>query len=294
MALKAIRQQMIEDGLSRRTVNGDMGCIKRVFKWAVAEELLPSDIHQSLAVVPGLRKDRSAARELEPILPVEDAIVDTTLPHLPEVVADMVRLQRLTACRPAELCMIRPCDIDRNSDPWRYLPESHKTQYLGRERLIFIGPRGQDILLRYLARGAEAYCFRPCDSEAKRRAAAHAARQTPLSCGNVPGSNQRRKPKHQPGQSYNVDAYRRAIHRACDKAFPAPADIADDPTKLAKWQSEHRWSPNQLRHSAATEIRRRFGLEAAQTVLGHSTADVTQVYAERDNALAARVAIEAG
>jgi site-specific recombinase XerC len=49
------------------------------------------------------------------------------------------------------------------------------------------------------------------------------------------------------------------------------------------------WSPNQLRHSAATEIGRQFGLEAAQVVLGHSRADVTQVYAERDFARAKEI-----
>ena len=54
------------------------------------------------------------------------------------------------------------------------------------------------------------------------------------------------------------------------------------------------WHPNQLRHTAATEVRRRFGLEAAQVLLGHSKADVTQMYAERDDALAERVAREVG
>ena len=54
------------------------------------------------------------------------------------------------------------------------------------------------------------------------------------------------------------------------------------------------WRPNRLRHSRATEIRRRYGLEAAQVALGHSRADVTQVYAERDLALAERVAREIG
>ena len=49
------------------------------------------------------------------------------------------------------------------------------------------------------------------------------------------------------------------------------------------------WHPNQLRHSAATMIRKEFGLEAAQVILGHSRADVTQVYAERDNAKALEV-----
>ena len=52
--------------------------------------------------------------------------------------------------------------------------------------------------------------------------------------------------------------------------------------ELARWQSDKRWSPNQLRHTAATRIRKQFGLEAAQVILGHAAADVTQVYAERD------------
>ena len=57
----------------------------------------------------------------------------------------------------------------------------------------------------------------------------------------------------------------------------------------AEWRAKYCWSPNQLRHAAGTEVRRQFGLEAAQVVLGHSKADVTQVYAERDQALAAEI-----
>ena len=52
--------------------------------------------------------------------------------------------------------------------------------------------------------------------------------------------------------------------------------------------------PNQLRHLFATEVRKAHGLEAAQVLLGHSRADVTQVYAERNLTLAARVANEIG
>jgi integrase len=54
------------------------------------------------------------------------------------------------------------------------------------------------------------------------------------------------------------------------------------------------WHPNQLRHSAATEFRAKFGLEAAQVLLGHSRADVTQVYAERDLEKARAVARKIG
>jgi site-specific recombinase XerC len=57
----------------------------------------------------------------------------------------------------------------------------------------------------------------------------------------------------------------------------------------AEWRAKHCWSPNQLRHAAGTDVRRQYGLEAAQVILGHAKADVTQVYAERDQALAAEV-----
>ena len=52
---------------------------------------------------------------------------------------------------------------------------------------------------------------------------------------------------------------------------------------MRAWRHEHRWHPHQLRHNAATNLRREFGLEAAQLALGHSSALVTDaVYAERD------------
>jgi integrase len=212
----------------------------------------------------------------------------------------MVRLQRLAGMRPAEVCIIRPCDIDQTADVWLYRPAHHKTEHTGKDRTVPLGPKSQEILLRYLARDPEAYCFRPCDSETKRRAEQHAARITPLGYGNRPGSNRVRKPIRTAGERYSSARYRRAIQRACDRAFPHPlvdeaagADLARS-CEMHEWKVAHRWSPNQLRHSAATEIRRRFGLEAAQVVLGHSSMEVTQVYAERDLRRAYEVAREIG
>ncbi|MEX2169982.1 MAG: site-specific integrase [Pirellulales bacterium] len=307
LALKSIRQRMIDQGWSRRYINDQVDRIRRMFKWAVGEQLLPVEVHQSLAVVPGLRRGRS---EADPVKPVEAATVDATLAHLPDVVADMVRVQRFTGCRPAELCQIRPCDVDQSGEVWQFRPKSHKTEHAERYRVVFIGPQAQSVLLRYLARDHQAYCFRPQDSEAKRRAVMHATRKTPLSCGNRPGTNRSRRPKRPPGEAYTAESYRRAIHRACDKAFPAPEQLAQrsketerawnerltdaQRKQLAEWQSAHRWSPNQLRHAAATEIRKQFGLEAAQVLLGHATANVTQIYAERDLAKGVEVARKIG
>ena len=123
---KLVRQAMVQDGLSRMYIEGSMARIKRMFRWAASEELLPVAIYQALSTVPGLRKGRSEAREPAPVLPVDEETVQATLPHLPPVVAEMVRLQRLTGCRPGEVCKIRPCDFDTSGEVWSYRPESHK------------------------------------------------------------------------------------------------------------------------------------------------------------------------
>ncbi len=274
--LKAVRQVWIDAGNSRSYINKKVERVRRVFCWGVEEELVPAEVYHALAAVAHLKCGRTEAKETAPVEPVADAIVEATLPHLPEVVADMVQFQRLTGCRPGELCILRPCDVDRGGEVWLYKPSYHKTEHHGKQRVICIGPRAQDILRKYLLRPHDVPCFSPRDSEARRRFLANQARKTPLSCGNKPGTNRKRNPKVRPGERYTVDSYRRAIHRACEKA------------KIEKW------SPNRLRHTAATEIRRTFDIEAARTVLGHSTAAVTEIYAERDLQKAIEVAKQIG
>jgi len=275
-ALRAHRERLVAEGLSRGYVNKQVAHIKRMFKWAVSEELVPVTVFQTLSTVSGLRKGRSDAKETEPVLPVSDEIISETVPLLPEIVADMVRFQRLTGCRPAEVCSIRPSDVDRSGDVWIYSPGSHKTEHHGKDRQIFIGPRAQEVLQRYLLRDTKQYCFRPCDSEADRLATQHAARKTPMSCGNRPKPFANKNRKRPPGQQYSTGSYCRAIHYACRRA------------------GIEKWSPNRLRHTAATEVRREFGLEGAQIILGHSQANVTQVYAERDQTKGVDIARQIG
>ncbi len=47
--------------------------------------------------------------------------------------------------------------------------------------------------------------------------------------------------------------------------------------------------PHQLRHNAATALRKEYGIEAARVVLGHRSALVTEIYAEMDRTKAAEV-----
>jgi integrase len=151
-------------------------------------------------------------------------------------------------------------------------------------------------------RPTTAYLFSPAEADAERRAILHARRVTPLDQGNAPGTNRKADPKRKPGDRFTTNTYHRAIQYACDRTFPPPDHLAklkedtvdawrnrleeeDRWSEFIAWRQAHRFHPHQLRHNAATELRKVFGLEAAQLTLGHASAQVTDaVYAERDRA----------
>lgn len=274
-ALKAVRAAMVADGLARTTVNNRIRKIKMAFAWAVEEELLPGSVHYALSAVKGIRRGKEGVRETEPVKPVADDHVTATLAQLHEPVRSMVEVQRLTGMRPGEVFVMRTGDIDRTGPIWVYSPRRHKTTNSGKARPIPIGPRAQVALLPWLKADPDAFLFTPAQAIALKVERRKEGRKSPF----TPSQRARRpkaKPKHAPRESYNRAGYLHAITRACDKAGVS------------------RWSPNRLRHSLATEVRKRFGLEATQCVLGHARADVTQVYAERDLATALEVARQIG
>jgi integrase len=278
LALKAVRRAMIESGRCRRLINKDVHRIRAMFRWAASEELYPASQLAGLKAVEPLEAGRSGARDHAPVAPVDEAIVLATLPHLAPRLAAMARLQLLTACRPGEVCSIRPRDVDR-SDPacWVYRPGSHKGQHHGRERVIAIGPKGQAVLTPYLLRNPDDYCFSPHEAVADREAR------------RKQGSGGRKAARPRPGGKYTKDSYRVAIARACDRAFTHPTIVKRrgvplseaEAAELKAWRKAHRWHPHQLRHTAATAIRASYDLEAAQVILGHSKPDTTLIYAER-------------
>jgi integrase len=274
---KSVRQQMIDNGLSRTGINANMKRIVRMFKWCAAEGQLPAAIHDTIRLIPGLKKGRTTARETDAVRPVSDDVVNATLEHLLPVVADMVRVQLLTGCRPGEVCLLTPSMFDRSQKVWTATLAEHKTAHHGHERTIYIGPKAQQILKPYLLRGPNERLFRPSDTARQRRERDHANRTTPLSCGNRPGTHRiRRKPKRTAGDFYITRSYGRAITRA------------------AKKNGVNHWSPNQLRHTRGTLVRKMFGLDAAASILGHSEVGVTQVYAEQDRERAINVAKKIG
>lgn len=313
---KAVRQVMIQSELSRQGVNARMKKVVRAFKWAASEGKLPASVFDTLKLIPSLKLGRTTAPETEPVTPVADEVVEATVGSLSPIVADMVILQRLIGCRPGEVCNLTLASLDRSDDVWIATLTEHKTAHHGHTRKLYVGPKAQAILAPYLFRDDDIHLFRPIDAVALRRQRDAANRTTPMSCGNRPGFKNDRgglkgmRAKKTAGDAYTTESYRRAIHNACDRAFPAPPPLALQPgesdrarrrrlsesqlEELKAWQSEHRWGPNRLRHAKGTEVRKTLGLEAAQVTLGHRKADVTQIYAQRDEELAKRVALAAG
>ena len=151
MSLKTMRRQFLESGLSRETINAYVFVLKQVFHWGSDErEIVPPEVVAAIRTVPALKPGKTTAVEYAEIQPVDDAIVEKTLPYLSQEKQDMVRLQRLICGRPQDVLNMRVCDIDRSGEIWKYTPVTHKTKSRGKIRILPIGPRAQKILLPYL------------------------------------------------------------------------------------------------------------------------------------------------
>jgi integrase len=205
-----------------------------------------------------------------------------------------------TGCRPGEACIIRGCDIDTTGRVWCYRPHGHKTEHHGHKRDIFIGPKGQELIRPWLRTELEAYLFQPREAETARndeRRNKRVSPMTPSQATKRSKSNRKRAPRH----LYTVASYRRAIRRACEVAFGMPDSlrkVTRDETPVDKaerfrhataWRQEHCWHFHQLRHNAATTLRKEFGVELARIILGHTTAFTTEIYGEADREQAMEV-----
>lgn len=285
LALKAVRDAMIKAGLSRQVINMRIGRVKRVFAWAVGEEIIPAAKVDAMKHVAGLQRGRSGAKEVDRVKPVPEDVVQATLPHLPRHVAGLVRFQLATGCRPGEAILLRRCDLDTSAPIWQFIPAHHKLAHKDLVRVIPIGPKGQALLAEFPTGDPGEYVFNPAAGEEERNAARTAARRTPRWGSHMERNRTKRvrTPRRAASDRYTVSSYGRAVARGVALANRAGANPPLPP-----------WSPNQVRHLYATMVRSRFGLEAAQVALGHSRADVTQIYAERNAALAAEVASKVG
>lgn len=205
---------------------------------------------------------------------------------------------------------IRRCDIEMTGDVWMYKPAQHKTKHKGKVRVIAIGPKAQELLRGFFTDNPTDYLFSPRRAVEEFRAEGSANRKTKRYPSHMKRNETKRATsrKHPPRERYGRQSYLTAIERAYDRAFPLPAELAgrqkddgrketpkewrkrltdQEREKVREWKRVHQWFPYQLRHTVATEVRKEHGREAAQVVLGHAHAKTSEIYAAKNQALAA-------
>lgn len=255
--LKAIQQRAATANRSRSYTNAVSARIKRMFKWAAIEELLPPSVYHALALVPGLRRGRTRAIETAPKSPATWEQLEAIRGELSATVWAMLHLQWLTGVRSQSICQARVSQFDVSKQPWEWRPV-HKTQGLGHELIVFVGPQAQAILAPYMA--SSDYLFAPKHLSGKRAKGYRSF--------------------------YDSVSYLRAVRRAQERVNAERKKQGIDPLPL--------WTPHQVRHAKATAVRITHGLEGAQAALGHQSIAATQIYAQKQSELAKAIALASG
>jgi integrase len=298
--------------LCRKVINQRIDHVRRVFRWAASEELVPQAVYQALTTVAGLRRGQRGTRDKPRVRPVSDEVVEATLPFLRPQVRAMVQVQRLTGARPTEVCLMRGRDIDRSGPVWWYridpneVPREgqpanlHKTAHHedgdghAQVKLLPIGPKAQAILAPFLRRDPNAFLFQPCEAKQELNKEKKDKRKTPRWPSHLRAQEAKRKvnPKRAPRDHYDRHSYAHAISRAARKADKVAHE--KDKTLPAEKVVVPHWHPHQLKHAIATEVRRRHGAEAAQVYVGHANLSTTEIYAEKDLRKIEEIALEVG
>lgn len=270
--LTEVRQALIDTRrYCRKTVNDTIRRCKAIFRWGAEHQVVPPGTWHQLSALRGLTVGRSGVRESTPVEPVPWGLVEPVLEHLMPPLRAAVLLQWHAGLRPTEALRITRGQLDMTNEIWIYRMHRHKGTWRGLERAVFLGPKCRGVLAQLLKVDPEAALISPVDAVVAMKQKKRANRTTPITKQTRDRDRRARTKQPYVGDFYRVDAYRRAIHRACD--------IAGVP----------HWSPHRLRHAAATRIALAEGLEACKAVLGHADIRMTERYAAAADAQIARL-----
>ena len=270
-------------GYTRNSINRNVNQIRKMWQWATAREIVSMSSARRLREVKSLRIGRTAAKDKLKRVAVTTEEFDAVTERISHVVADMLRLMWLTAMRPSEVCRLRPYDILRD-DPscWLYIPGrdvslmgDHKTIQHQRVKAIPLAAKAQAVLVPRISDFESMECvFSPAEAVQELLDWRAANRKTSDKQGNRPGTNRKEHPMIKPGTMYSLSAFCEAVKRACKRA-----DV-------------ERFTPRDLRRTAATRIRTHSSKEAAKLLLGHVSTDTTDLYLLEEVQEVMKVAIQ--
>ena len=283
-SLKLVRDEMIKSRrFCRNIVNKYVRFIAFIFAWGVENELVQETTWRTLKAVKPLSKGSPGTFDHEEREPVPDDIIQQTLQFMPLTLKAMIVVQRLTGMRPSELFNMRVGDIIQDDTPelWHYVRKDHKTKRFIGTKVIPLGKPEQELIAPYLeGKAPDAAVFSPHQAMAERNAERAANRKTKMSPSHISKAKERAAKPSYYSEFYNRDSYRQAVEHAIEKGN---RQLPDD-------QKIPHWTPYQLRHAAGTEVEKTEGLDKAQALLGHRTANVTKRYAHGQLAIAESMA----
>ena len=260
-----VRDALIARGLCRKTINRHINILTHRFsQWALDAGVITAAQKVEISQLAPIKRGRTAAPERPPVLAAKDvdieAAVVASVPHM----AAMIRVHRLTGMRPGEICRMKWEEIERGDDIWIYRPQRHKNDWrgeFGAPRVVLIGPKAQAIL-EALGCTQRGYVFSPRIAVAEWVAEKRAKRTSPFyPCRDENYTRALPSPTRSPGDHWGTCEYNCSVKAAIERGGGG------------------HFTPNQLRHAFATEVRRKFGLEACRAVLGHSMgSSVTDIY----------------
>ncbi len=159
LALKAVRTVTVERGWTRGVVNAAMSRIRRIFRHAIANELIDPSVLQRLQAVSPLLAGRTVAPDNPPRTSVSDSAIEAVKGRVSPLVRDLIELQRLTGARSGELLGLTTGGITRTGEVWTAVLGDHKTAHHGQSRTLHFGPQSQMILRKYVSANPDAVLF---------------------------------------------------------------------------------------------------------------------------------------
>jgi integrase len=271
--LKLFRQELIKSKrFCRKTINDYTRRIVFMFIWGIEEELVEANTAIALRAIKPLPEGYPGTFDHPEREEVPDCVIMATLPFMPPTLQAMIKLQRLTGMRPCEVFNMRVGEIDRTTDPelWLYRLPTHKTQKkTKRKKVIPLSKIEQELIAPYLEnKNPDAAVFSPRTAMAERNAERKANRKTKLTPSQIARAKERESKPTRYKEFYNKDSYRNAVLHAITKGNKVQPDNEQIPY----------WCPYQIRHTAATAMERESGLDEAQALLDHASAQTTKRY----------------
>ena len=257
LVLRQVREDMIGRDLAASTVNVMVGHIRRVWRWAEEQRMLPRGSWANLGTLPPIRKNDRRVRHAPGRRATTWEEVQRVAACAVPPIAAAIQVQWYSGCRSGEIRRIRVGEVDTSGEVWEYTPARHKTSHLDHPHVVLLGPQAQEILRPWLEnKGPEEWVF-PCHSGRSRR-------------------------------STRTDWYR-GEHCYGRRTYGGSAARAAREAGLPGWQ------PYQCRHAAKKRVTRAYGLDAARSLLGQASLSSTDHYShERDLEVARKVALELG